>query len=132
MKNNFLLIFILITFHAHSQPPKDRKPPSPEERLKHVTERMNHEITMTPAQQTKLTAAYKDFFKAMDALRSKNGKQALPPPPPPPPPADKAAVDKLVKERDAKIKAALNTEQFKRYSELEKSMRPPPPGQRRD
>jgi hypothetical protein len=125
MKNNSLLLLMLLSLNAQSQPPKDRKPPSPEERLKHVTERMNHELTMTPAQQTKLTAAYKDFFKAMDALRSKDGRQA--PPPPPPPPADKAVVDKLVKARDAKIKATLNPEQFKKYSELEKSMRPPPP-----
>lgn len=130
MKNNFLLILILLSLDTYSQPPQDgmRKPPSPEERLKHVTERMNHELTMTPAQRTKVTTAYKDFFKAMDALRSKNGKQA--PPPPPPPPANKAAVDKLVKKRDAKIKAVLNAEQFKKYSILEKSMRPPPPRER--
>lgn len=126
MKNNSVLILLLLSLNAYSQPPKDRKPASPEERLKHVTERMNHELAMTPAQQTKVTAAYKDFFKAMDALQGKDGKQAAPPPPPPPP-ADKAAVDKLVKERDAKIKATLNAGQFKKYSELEKSMRPPRP-----
>jgi hypothetical protein len=97
MKNNSLLLLLLLSLNAHSQPPKDRKPPSPEERLKHVTERMNHELMMTPAQQTKVTAAYKDFFKAMDALRSKDGILAPPPPhpppPPPPQPADRAAVD---------------------------------------
>jgi hypothetical protein len=51
------------------------------------------------------------------------------PPPPPPPPADKEAVDKLVNARDAQVKAVLTAAQFQKYAELEKTMRPPGPGQ---
>jgi hypothetical protein len=49
-----------------AQPPK---PPSDAERLKHVSEKINKEITLNPAQKTKVEAAYKDFFADMEKLR---------------------------------------------------------------
>jgi hypothetical protein len=112
---------------AQQGPPGDApKPPSKEERLKHVSEKMEKELKLSTAQKTKVTEAYKAFFNEMEALRKKEGGSN--PPPPPPPPKDKAAVDKLVKERDAKVKATLSATQYQQYVELEKSMRPPRPG----
>jgi hypothetical protein len=121
---------IVLVAAAHAQPPQNGdhpKPPTQEERLKHVSEKFEKELNLTAAQKQKLTAAYKDFFSAMEKLRTKDGKPMPPPPPPPPPPADKEAVDKLVKTRDAQVKAALNITQFQKYTELEKTMRPPRP-----
>jgi Spy/CpxP family protein refolding chaperone len=110
---------------ASAQPPQNGnhpQPPTQEQRLKHVSEKFEKELNLNAAQKQKLTAAYKDFFSAIEKLRAKEGKPM--PPPPPPPPADKEAVDKLVKARDAQVKAALNSTQFQKYTELEKTMRP--------
>ncbi|MES2773362.1 MAG: hypothetical protein V4722_04215 [Bacteroidota bacterium] len=104
-----------------AQPPGPPKPPSAEERLKHVTEKMEKDLQLTKAQKDKLAAAFKIFFADMDKLRS---SEKPPPPPPPPPPANKEAADKLIKERDSKIKQALTEDQFKKYLELEKQLRP--------
>jgi Spy/CpxP family protein refolding chaperone len=105
------------------------QPPSNEEKLKHVSEKINKEIALTAAQKTKVEAAYKDFFIEMDKLRKKgkDGKPEQPPPPPPPPPGKKEDVDKLTNARDTKIKAALTAEQYKKYSEIEQTLRPPRP-----
>lgn len=119
----------LLATSAHAQPQQPPKPPGNEERLKHVTERINKELTLTAAQKSKVETAYKDFFVEMDKLRSKNGNPSAPPPPPPPPPGKKEDVEKLTKARDAKIKTALSEAQFKKYSEIEKSLRPPRPGE---
>jgi Spy/CpxP family protein refolding chaperone len=121
-------VCIMLAAAAHTQPPPNGnhpKPPTKEERLKHVSEKFEKELNLDAAQKQKLTAAYKDFFAAMEKLRNKDGKPM--PPPPPPPPADREAVDKLVKARDAQVKAALNSTQFRKYTELEKTMRPPGP-----
>ena len=123
MKKIFFLLFSAVAaMNAMAQPPK---PPSNEEKLKHVSEKINKEITLTASQKAKIDAAYKEFFASMDKLR-KDGKPEMPPPPPPPP-GKKEEVDKLVKARDAKIKSVLSEAQFKKYAEVEKSLRPPRP-----
>lgn len=124
MEKKFVFLFsnaMLLMFYAMAQPPK---PPSTAERLKHVSEKINKEITLSAAQKAKVEAAYKDFFADIEKLRSKNGKPEMPPPPPPPP-GSKEEMDKLTKTRDAKIKAALTEAQYKKYAEIEKSLRPP-------
>lgn len=125
MKKKFLTLFTLlgcIAVMAQSEPPK---PPSKAERLKHVTEKINKEINLTAAQKTKLEAAYSEFFDAMEKLRVKEGKPTAPPPPPP---ANREAAEKLSAARDAKIKAVLTETQFRKYAAMEKSLRPPGPG----
>ncbi|MEO7312734.1 MAG: hypothetical protein ABIX01_20290 [Chitinophagaceae bacterium] len=107
-----------VLLQAQPGPPK---PPSAEERLKHVTEKMEKDLQLSNTQKETLAAAYKAFFAEMDKLR---GSEPPPPPPPPPPPANKEAADKLIKERESKIKQALTDDQFKKYQELEKQMRP--------
>lgn len=106
-------------------------PPPVEERIRHVSERISRDVSLTPAQKTKVESAYRDFFNSMEHLRKANGKPEMPPPPPPP--GKKEDVDKLVKARDAKIRSVLSDAQFKKYAEIEKTLRPPgppPAGQR--
>lgn len=110
------------------QPQQPPKPPTAEERLKHVSEKIGKEITLTTAQKTKVESAFKEFFMSMEKLR-KEGKPESMPPPPPPPPGKKEDIDKLSKIRDDKIKAALSPTQFKKYVEVEKTLRPPAPRQ---
>lgn len=118
-----LVAVILVTGTLQAQPPAQ---PSAEERLKHVTEKIGKEITLSASQKTAITAAYKDFFASMEKLREKEGKEQAPPPPPPP--RNMEAVKKLSQLRDQKIKAALSAAQYAKYTELEKSLRPPMPG----
>ncbi|HTH82157.1 MAG TPA: hypothetical protein VL490_04445 [Mucilaginibacter sp.] len=110
------LLFAAGTLKAQQPPPM--QPPSPEMRLKHVSERLEKDLALKPNQKQKVLDAYKAFFKDMDKLRGAN-------PPPPPPPGKKEDVDKLVKARDESIKKTLTDEQFKKYQEIEKTMRPP-------
>lgn len=127
MKKKFLTLFALLgctVVMAQSEPPT---PPSKAERLKHVTEKINQEITLTAAQKNKLEAAYSEFFDGMEKLRAKDGKPAAPPPPPPPP-VNREAAEKLSAARDAKIKTVLSETQFRKYVAMEKSLRPPGPG----
>lgn len=127
MKKKFLTLFALLGFIVVIAQPEPPKPPSKAERLKHVTEKINQEITLTAVQKTKLEAAYSEFFDGMEKLRAKEGKPAAPPPPPPPP-VNREAAEKLSAARDAKIKAVLSETQFRKYAAMEKSLRPPRPG----
>jgi hypothetical protein len=124
------LLLLSVSSNAQGPPADAPRPPSKEERLKHVTERMEKELKLSAAQKAKLSEAYKTFFNEMETLRKKENGGNPPPPPPPPPPKDKAAVDKLVKSRDAQVKSVLSAAQYQQYVELEKSMRPPAPGEK--
>lgn len=126
MKKKFLTVFALLGFTMVIAQPEPPKPPSKSERLKHVTEKINKEINLTAAQKTKLEAAYSEFFDGMEKLRSKEGRPTAPPPPPPP--VNREAAEKLSAARDAKIKAMLTETQFRKYTAIEKSLRPPVPG----
>jgi hypothetical protein len=129
-KNIFLLVgnLFLSIMIAKAQPPQPGKPPNPEERLKEVAEKIDKELKLSSTQKEKITKAYRDFFADMEKQRSKDGKPM--PPPPPPPPVNKEVADKLSGERDAKIKAVLSAEQYQKYAALEKTMRPPMPGEK--
>ena len=83
--------------------------------------------SLMQAQKEKINAAYKQFFTDMDKLREKNPNPLSPPPPPPP--GKKEDIDKLAKARDEQIRSVLNAAQYKKYLDLEKTMRPPMPGQ---
>ncbi len=129
MKKQTLVLgaMLLIAGLIQAQPDQNGRPPKPptqEERLKHVSEALNKQLTLTTAQKEKVLAAYKAFFADMEKNRRKDAKQQ---PPPPPPPVKKEIADKLSAVRDAKVKAALTPEQYKKYVEIEKTMRPKHP-----
>jgi len=94
-----------------------RKPPTVEERLKHLKEVMVKDASLNEEKQQKIAEVYKQFFIKADKLN------------PPPPPPNKEEMDKLVKERDDAVAKILNAEEFKRYKEAEKKLRPPHPPQ---
>jgi len=108
---------------AQQGPPPGQKPPSPEEHLKQVGNKLEKDLALSPAQKVKVEAAYKQFFAGMDKVRGK----MQPPPPPPLPPGKKKSADSLAAIRDAEIKKALSEAQFTKFKEVEKTMRPPRP-----
>ena len=114
------LFVFLFSMAQNQQPPK---PPSQEERLKQVSEKITKEVKLSTEQKTKVEAAYKDFFVDVEKLRAKNGNKEMPPPPP----GSKEDMDKLSKVRDVKIKSALTETQYTKYVEMEASLRPPKP-----
>lgn len=108
---------MLYAQHAGGPP----KPPSAEERLKRVNEKLKAELQLSAKQQTVVSEAFKSFFKEADKLRPQS--------PPPPPQPDKAKIEPLAQKRDASIKAVLTEAQYKKYVEIEKTLRPQgPPG----
>ncbi len=124
MKKKYLAIAItmMLASATIAQPQPPQKPPSPEEHLKHVSERLDKELQLNADQKKNVLDAYKDFFSAMEKVKADNPP---PPPPPPPPLAVKEKFDSILKERDAKIKAVLNEEQFKKFQTMEQHMKPP-------
>lgn len=125
------LLFMLVAGAQTGEPPK---PPvqTPEEHLKHFTEVLDKEVTLSAEQKQKVLASYKDFFARMEQLHAKYP----PPPPPPPPPAPSAEMkkemDKLMEDKDKAIKAVVSDEQFKKLKAIDerhKHMPPPPPPQ---
>ncbi len=125
-----VFLFLIGGFLSMAQQQGSPKPPDPAERLKLVSETLNKELSLTETQKVKVNAAYKQFFSDMEKLREKNTHFSVPPPPPPPPPPGKKEdIDKLAKARDEQIRSVLNAAQYKKYLDLEKTMRPPMPGQ---
>ena len=125
MKKSLLLVpIVLFVIVTRAQPPK---PPTIEERLKRTNEVIQQDVQPTAAQKAAIEQAFKTFFIAADQLHKDNP----PPPPPPPDPKVKEQMDKLVKERDERIKKILTEDQYKKYQEAEKTLRlrsgPPPP-----
>jgi hypothetical protein len=115
---------VFLTFLAHAQNDQRLQPPSPEEKLKHVNELIEKEVQPTATQKAAIEQAFKTFFIAADQLRKDNP----PPPPPPPDPKVKAAMDKLVQQRDERIKEVLNEKQYEKYLNVTEKMHPPKPG----
>lgn len=114
-----LLAGLLFAFTGLAQQgPPPGGPPPIAERLKRVNSTLATELTLTPKQQSSVEAAYKAFFTDVDKLMG-----------PPPPRPDRAKVEALAKARDAKIQQALSKEQFATFLKIEKTMRPPQPGQ---
>ena len=126
--NLFLCIAVAISVtEIRSQPPGPPKPPSPEERIKFVSEKIEKEITLTTTQKEKIKMAYKNFFKNMEEIRNKQKHNGSAPPPPPPPPIKKEDMDRIATQRDEMIKGALSAAQYKKYQEIELTLRPKRP-----
>lgn len=118
---------MLFAFAVNAQQPAPPGQPGVEERLKRTNEVLQKEVQPTATQQAAIESAFRTFFTAADKVRKDN-----PPPPPPPPDSKvKAAMDKLVAERDESIKKVLTEAQFKKYVAAEKKMRPPKPGEQK-
>ena len=115
------LILAVITFfigigYCFSQPGNgDRKPPSIEERIKMIDEKICQPLKLDKTQKEKLMSAFNTFFIDLDKI-------AMPPARP-----EKSKVDALAKIRDAKVKLAIPEALYPKYLELEMQTRPKVP-----
>ncbi len=125
MKKIIFAIGLVLPFTMlQAQPHQPSGPPAMEERIKRTNEILQQEVQPTTAQQSAIETVFKTFFTAEDQFRKDNP----PPPPPPPDPKVKAAMDQLVKERDAGIKKILTEAQYAKYLQASKKLHPPTPG----
>jgi len=98
---------------------------TPEERLKMVHDKLDSAFKLDAAKMTQADEVFLNFYKEsdkkMDEIRSAGGARE----------EMMAARQKLMEERDAKLKAVLTEEQMKIWKDqIEPSMRPQrPPGQ---
>lgn len=122
MKKLFIISILLLFIYSSNA--QDQKRPTPEEHLKKTGEMLKKELSLSDVQLVKVQGVIKKFMEAAQKLHEQN-------PPPPPPPMDpkvKEQLDKLVAERDAKIKEVLTDGQYQKFVELEKKMHPAHPG----
>ena len=128
MKTKIVLIALFIglfTGVCFSQPQpegKGQKPPTIEERLKMINEKICQPLKLDKNQTAELSNAFKDFFTGMDkSIDFKTNPPRMP---------EKSKADALANVRDEKVKKAIPENLFNKYLELEKSTRPPSEGNR--
>lgn len=124
MKTKIALIVLFISLFSSicyaQQNGKEHKPPTIEERLKMVNEKICTPLKLDKNQTAKMSVAFKDFFTEMDKLMDfKTNPPRMP---------EKSKVDALAKIRDNKVKQVIPENLFQKYIELEKSIRPPHEG----
>ncbi len=124
MKTKIALIVLFISLFSSicyaQQNGKEHKPPTIEERLKMVNEKICQPLKLDKNQTAKVSVAFKDFFAETDKLIDfKANPQRMP---------EKSKVDALAKIRDNKVKQVIPENLFQKYIELEKSIRPPHEG----
>jgi hypothetical protein len=116
----FISLFSGICFAQPQPDGKRRKPPTIEERLKMVSEKICQPLKLDKNQTAKVSVAFKDFFNEMDKLIDfKSNPPRMP---------EKSKIDALAKIRDNKVKKVIPEKLFDKYLELEKSTRPPHEG----
>jgi hypothetical protein len=124
MKTKIALIVLFISLFSsfcYAQPNgKEHKPPTIEERLKMVNEKICTPLKLDKNQTAKVSVVFKDFFTEMDKLMDfKTNPPRMP---------EKSKVDVLAKIRNNKVKQVIPENLFQKYIELEKSIRPPHEG----
>lgn len=113
----FISLFTGLCFAQPQAEGKGRKPPTIEERLKMVNEKICQPLKLDKNQTAKVSVAFKDFFTEMDKLIDfKSNPPRMP---------EKSKIDALAKIRDNKVKKVIPENVFDKYIELEKSTRPP-------
>ena len=121
MKTLLVLITLVIglfTANCTAQPGgKDRKPPSIEDRLKMIDEKICQPLKLDKTQTAKVADAFNAFFTEMDKLVDFKANPPVMP--------EKSKADALAKVRDAKIKLIVSESLFTQFLELEKTTRPP-------
>ena len=116
----FIVLFTSICFAQPQPDGKGRKPPTMEELLKMVNEKICQPLKLDKNQTAKVSVAFKEFFTEMDKLiDSKSNPPRMP---------EKSKVDALAKIRDNKVKKEIPESLFAKYIELEKTTRPPHEG----
>ncbi len=111
-----LLCILIVTgvITASAQGGMQRR--TPEERTQRVVDTLTSTFKLDAAQQTQVQSAYLEYNKAWDKVREGTPQGERP---------NVDAMQKLMTDRDEKLKKALSADQFKKLKEeIEPAMRP--------
>jgi hypothetical protein len=113
-------ILLLTGSFCFSQPANGPgKPPTMEERMKIIHEKICTPLNLDKAQTEKVDSAFKEFFDEIEKLMDKSVHPPVMP--------ERSKVDALGKIRDEKVKLAISSELYAKYQELELKARPKGP-----
>jgi len=88
-----------------------------EERVKSVMDKLTDSLTLDQSEQDKTSAVLKDFYTAQDKMREDARASGNRP--------DRSAFEKMTNDRDDKLKAIFNADQYAKYKDhVEESLRP--------
>ena len=91
-----------------------------EERVKAVMDKMTTPLNLDADKQTKTAAIFTDFYTQQDKVRADARASGTRP--------DRSVFEKMMNDRDDKLKAIFTPEQFKKYKdEVEATLRPQRP-----
>jgi Spy/CpxP family protein refolding chaperone len=102
-----MLISAATLFAQGNQPGKGRMNGSPDERAKRQTEMMKDNLSLTAAQEPKVSAINLKYAKKMEDVRKVTDTAA-----------QRKAIQSLNKQKDGELKAVLTPEQFKTYQKF--------------
>jgi len=95
-------------------------PPTTEERLKTLQEKVIRPLALNTTQAEVITKAWNEFFLTVERLKKSQAGQSGP--------LERSKIEPLEKTRDEKISRVLSAVQYSKYQELEKATKPSKPG----
>ncbi len=115
----FIAFLLAITINANSQ---GMQRMTVEERVKAAMDKMTTPLNLDTAEQSKTAAVFTDFYTAQNKMREEARASGNRP--------DRSVFEKMMNDRDDKLKAIFTDEQYKKYKEeVEATLRPQrPPG----
>ncbi len=113
----FTAILFAITINANAQ---GMQRMTVEERVKAAMDKMTTPLNLDTAEQSKTTAIFADFYTAQNKMREDARASGTRP--------DRSVFEKMMNDRDDKLKAIFTDEQYKKYKdEVEATLRPQRP-----
>ena len=109
-----VILFFSATAIASAQGNFQRR--TVEERVKDVMEKVTPALSLTQEQLAKTDSAFSQYYRSADKMREGMAEGTRP---------DRAQFQKLMDERDEKLKAVLTADQYKKFKdEVEATLRP--------
>ena len=113
----FIALLFAITINANSQ---GMQRMTVEERVKATMDKMTTPLNLDTAEQSKTAAVFTDFYTAQNKMREDARASGTRP--------DRSVFEKMMNDRDDKLKAIFTDEQYKKYKdEVEATLRPQRP-----
>ena len=113
----FIALLFAITINANSQ---GMQRMTVAERVKATMDKLATPLNLDTAEQSKTAAVFTDFYTAQTKMREDARASGTRP--------DKSVFEKMMNDRDDKLKAIFTDEQYKKYKdEVEATLRPQRP-----
>jgi len=113
----FIALLFAITINANSQ---GMQRMTVAERVKATMDKMTTPLNLDTAEQSKTAAVFTDFYTAQTKMREDARASGTRP--------DRSVFEKMMNDRDDKLKAIFTDEQYKKYKdEVEATLRPQRP-----